>query len=129
MTGEPTAARRVSFREAAMALPNIIKLLGRLIKDRRIDRRRRLVAMGAVAYAALPFDLVPDRIPVIGKADDVVVALLAVRMLLDGAPDGIVEEHWDGPPQILEIFDDMVGWITDLMPARLRWAFGRLADR
>jgi uncharacterized membrane protein YkvA (DUF1232 family) len=88
-----------------------------------------MVAMAAVAYAALPYDLLPDSIPVIGRADDVVVAILAIRMLLEGAPRGILEEHWDGPPRMLEVFEDLVGWVADLLPARVRWAFGRLVAR
>lgn len=119
----------VALRDAVMALPNILKLLTRLVTDPRIDRRRRLAAMAALLYAAVPIDLIPDRIPVIGRADDVLVAVLAVRVLLEGAQDDVLAEHWDGPPELLEVFDDLVGWAADLVPRRIRWAFARLVER
>ena len=53
----------------------------------------------------------------------------AVRMLLDGAEEDLLAEHWDGPPEVLEVFDDMVGWAADLVPRRVRWALNRVAAR
>jgi len=35
---------RVSLKDVVLALPNILKLLARLVRDTRVDRRRRLVA-------------------------------------------------------------------------------------
>jgi uncharacterized membrane protein YkvA (DUF1232 family) len=124
-----TPGNRVSIKDAVLALPNILKLLARLVRDPRVDRRRRLVALGAVAYAASPVDLIPEAIPVLGKVDDLVVAVLAVRMLLDGAEEDLLAEHWDGSPEVLEIFDDVVGWVAGLVPRRIGWAFSRLVAR
>ena len=130
MTPETTTPHdRVSAKDALLALPNILKLLARLLRDPRVDRRRRLVALGAVAYAVSPVDLIPEVIPILGKVDDLVVAILAVRMLLDGAEEDLLAEHWDGPPEVLEIFDDLVGWVAGLVPRRVGWAFSRLVSR
>lgn len=124
-----TGRDRVSFGDAVLALPNVLRLLARLVRDPRIERRRRLAAVGALAYAVVPIDLIPDRIPVIGKADDVLVAVLAIRVLLDGAEEELLAEHWDGPPQVLRVFDDLLDWVADLVPRRLRWVFGKLVTR
>jgi len=130
MTLEPVETPEpVSLKDAVLALPDMLKRLARLVRDPRVDRRRRLVALGAVAYAASPVDLIPDVIPVLGQADDVVVAVLAVRMLLDGAEDDLLSEHWDGSPEVLEAFDNLVGWVAGLVPRQIRWAFSRLVAR
>ena len=129
MTERTDERDRVTAGEVARALPALLRLLYLLVREPRVDRRRRLVALGALAYAASPIDLIPEAIPVIGKADDVLVIVLAVRMLLDGADEGLLEELWDGPPQVLEVFDDLVDWAAGLVPRRLRWAFGRLVQR
>ena len=51
MTPETTTPHdRVSAKDAVLALPNILKLLARLLRDPRVDRRRRLVALGAVQH-------------------------------------------------------------------------------
>jgi uncharacterized membrane protein YkvA (DUF1232 family) len=118
--------RALPLREAAEAIPAIARLLGRLARDPRVDRRRRLLAVAALGYAAAPVDLVPDRIPLVGKLDDVVIIGLAIRTLLDGAPDEVVAEHWDGPSEALEVFDGVVRWVADLVPRRMRWAIGRV---
>jgi len=122
-------AARPTTREMATALPGLLRLLWRLVRDPRVDRRRRWLAMGAAAYAASPVDLIPEAVPVLGKADDVLVVVLALRMLLDGADDEVLADHWDGSPEILEGFDDLVGWAAGLVPARLRWAARRMVDR
>lgn len=118
--------RRVSFKDGLLALPNLLSLLVRLMRDPRVDRRRRLVAMGAVAYVISPVDLIPEVIPVLGKADDVLVVILALRMLLDGAEEDLLAEMWGGPPEVLEVFDDLLEWAAALVPGKLRWAFSRL---
>ncbi len=119
-------SRAFPLREAAEAIPAIIKLLGRLAKDPRVDRRRRLVAVAALGYAVVPVDLLPDRIPLVGRLDDVVILALAIRALLDGAPEEVVSEHWEGPVEALEVFDGVVSWVADLVPRRVRWALGRV---
>lgn len=117
---------RDSLREVVAAMPNLLKLVARLAADPRIPRRRRLVAMGGLAYAALPIDLIPDRIPVVGKADEVVFIVLALRMLMRAAGRELLEEHWDGSPQTLDAIDDLVDWASGLVPSSLRLAFDRL---
>jgi uncharacterized membrane protein YkvA (DUF1232 family) len=116
--------RRLPLRDAAESIPAILKLLARLVRDPRVDGRRRLLALAALGYAAVPIDLVPDRIPVVGKLDDVVILALAIRALLDGAGEEVVLEHWEGPPEALGVFDDVIGWVASLVPARVRWAVG-----
>ena len=87
---------------ALRLLPDIVRLVGRLATDRTLGRgaRLRLVLLGA--YLALPFDLIPDFIPVLGQLDDAVVVILGVRTVLRAAGPDLVREHWPGPPQGLE---------------------------
>jgi uncharacterized membrane protein YkvA (DUF1232 family) len=55
-----------------------------------------------VAYLAMPFDLVPDMIPVIGLLDDAVLAGLVLRSVVNAAGENVVRELWPGPPESLE---------------------------
>jgi uncharacterized membrane protein YkvA (DUF1232 family) len=51
----------------------------------------------------LPFDLVPDFIPVLGYADDVIVVAIALRSVVRHAGPAALERHWSGSPQGLGI--------------------------
>jgi uncharacterized membrane protein YkvA (DUF1232 family) len=54
-------------------------------------------------YLALPFDLVPDFIPVAGQLDDVVIVALVLRRLLRGGGEALVREHWPGPERSVAV--------------------------
>jgi hypothetical protein len=62
--------RRGEARALATFIPDCIVLVTRLIRDPRVPRRRKLLLLALVGYLALPFDLVPDFIPVAGQLDD-----------------------------------------------------------
>jgi uncharacterized membrane protein YkvA (DUF1232 family) len=94
-------------REAASALagfiPDCLVLCGRLLRDPRVPRRKKALLVALAGYLALPFDLVPDFVPVAGQLDDVLVVALVLRTLLRSGGDSAVREHWPGPPTSLAL--------------------------
>jgi uncharacterized membrane protein YkvA (DUF1232 family) len=103
--------RRTEARALARFIPDCLVLLRRLIGDRRVPRRRKLVLLGLVAYLSVPIDLVPDFIPVVGQLDDVLIAALALRYALRSGGPELLRAHWPGPDQSLQ--------------AMMRLAYGR----
>ena len=97
------AGRRSEARALAGFIPDCLVLLKRLLGDPRVPRRRKLLLVALVAYLAMPIDLVPDFIPVAGQLDDVLIAGLALRYALRGAPDVLLREHWPGPESSLHV--------------------------
>jgi uncharacterized membrane protein YkvA (DUF1232 family) len=72
----------VRRRRVRDRLPDCIVLVTRLAREPRVPRRRKLLLFALVGYLALPFDLVPDFIPVAGQLDDaIIVALSKLRPL------------------------------------------------
>jgi uncharacterized membrane protein YkvA (DUF1232 family) len=55
-----------------------------------------------LAYLAMPIDLIPDFIPVLGYADDAIIAAIALRSVLRRAGRDKVSEHWPGTADGLE---------------------------
>jgi uncharacterized membrane protein YkvA (DUF1232 family) len=106
---------------ALKAVPDVFLLCARLVRDPRVPRAARLLAAGALGYAVLPVDLVPDWIPVVGRADDLALAVFALNVLVRSAGDEVVRDHWDGPDDMLEAFTGLVAGVGRLIPARLRW--------
>lgn len=89
---------RAGVAEAMRLLPDVLRLLGRLARDPAVPRGARVRLWLALAYLAMPFDLVPDVLPVIGHADDVVVVVVALRSVVRRAGPATVERHWPGTP-------------------------------
>jgi uncharacterized membrane protein YkvA (DUF1232 family) len=116
---------RQLMTDAVLMMPNIIKLVGRLLRDPRVPRRAKITLGLALAYVVSPIDLIPEVIPVIGWADDVVIVLFAIDSLIERSGHDIVQEHWDGPGDLLALVRDVVGISRNIMPKRL----GQIIDR
>ena len=69
-----------------------IKVYQLVLADRRTPRTARFLLGLAVGYALLPFDLIPDFIPVIGHLDDLIVIPVLVLIALNLTPHQVVEE-------------------------------------
>ena len=113
--------------QGIIGAPNILKLIGRLLLDPRVPRRAKITLGVAAAYVVSPIDLVPDVIPVIGWADDVLLVLFAIDSLIERAGPEIVDEHWDGPGDLLSLVREAVGLSRSIMPKRLTAIIDRLS--
>lgn len=104
----PTTAREaalVRLREAARFLPNLVKLATRLARDPRVPRSRKIGLALLAAYLAMPFDLIPDFIPVIGVADDIILVGATLAWVARAVPREIVWEHWDGETDLYALLE------------------------
>jgi uncharacterized membrane protein YkvA (DUF1232 family) len=97
------AGRRTDARALATFIPDCIVLVTRLAHDPRVPRSRKLLLFVLVAYLALPFDLVPDFIPVAGQLDDALVVALVLRSLVRGGGAELIRELWPGPEPSLAL--------------------------
>lgn len=80
------------FLPIAGRAPLYARLLLSLATDPRVPTSRKALLVMAAAYVVSPFDLIPERLPIIGALDDVAVMLLAVDVFLEGLPEGLMQE-------------------------------------
>jgi uncharacterized membrane protein YkvA (DUF1232 family) len=84
------------LREALRLLPDVLRLLRRLAADKTLPRGVRVRLGLLLAYLALPIDLVPDFIPVLGYADDAIIVTAVLRGVVRRAGLDAVRAHWPG---------------------------------
>ena len=97
------AGRRTEARALVRFIPDCVVLFRRLLSDARVPAGRKAVLAAAIVYLALPFDLVPDFIPVAGQLDDAIVVALALRYVLRSGGPQLLAEHWPGPRESLRL--------------------------
>jgi uncharacterized membrane protein YkvA (DUF1232 family) len=97
------AGRREDARAFASFIPDCIVLVTRLTRDSRVPRRRKLLLLGLIGYLALPFDLVPDFIPVAGQLDDAIIVALVLRHVVRAGGEPLIRELWPGPDRSLDL--------------------------
>jgi uncharacterized membrane protein YkvA (DUF1232 family) len=87
------------LKEALRLLPDLLRLIRRLAADPETPRGVRIRLALLLGYLALPFDLVPDFIPVLGYADDAIIVALVLRSATRSAGTDALAKHWPGTPE------------------------------
>lgn len=95
--------------DAARLMPDLVRLVRGLAGDRALPRRVRVRIWILLAWMASPIDAIPDFIPVIGMADDVILTYLVLRSVVRSAGDEVLERHWPGSPEGLAALGHLLG--------------------
>ena len=87
------------LRESMRLLPDVLRLVSRMARDRTVPLAARAWLWGLLAYLVMPIDVVPDFVPVVGYADDVILVAVVLRAVVRRAGRAKVAEHWPGSPE------------------------------
>jgi uncharacterized membrane protein YkvA (DUF1232 family) len=87
------------LKDALRLLPDLMRLIKRLAADPATPRGVRIRLVLLLGYLALPFDLIPDFIPVLGYADDAIIVALVLRSATRRAGPDALAKHWPGTPE------------------------------
>ncbi len=114
-------------REAALTLPNVAKLIFRILRDERVPRSTKVFAAGMGVYLVSPIDLLPEAIlGPLGKVDDLLLAAYTVDRLVKVAGPQVVAEHWDGSTEAGEFVETLLDITSHLVPRPIRQLLERL---
>lgn len=103
-----------------MVIPNLVLLSGRLMVDPRVPAKERILVAGAIVYAIMPLDLIPDMLPFIGQVDDAYLIALTLLRLMAVADPNIVREHWRGGGDVVELIGSTALLAGKFLPRRIR---------
>jgi uncharacterized membrane protein YkvA (DUF1232 family) len=98
-----------SLTPALRLLPDVVRLLHRLMSDPALPRRVRIVLALLLGYLLSPIDLIPDFVPVLGYADDAIIAAIAIRSAVRHAGADGLARHWPGTPEGLTVLTRLAG--------------------
>lgn len=121
------AAVKPFVTEAALALPNMIKLIARLLRDERVPTSTKLFAAGMTVYLVSPIDLLPEALlGPLGAVDDLILAAYTLDRLIKVAGPSVVAEHWDGSREVGELVETILDITSHLVPRPVRHLLERL---
>lgn len=111
---------RATVREGILLIPNVVKLLARIVRDRRVTVRAKAFAAAVLVYVISPIDIIPDFIIGFGKLDDLILSAVAIQHLVEAAGPEIVAEHWDGSEASLEMIVTAAEMGAEVIPKPIR---------
>ncbi|RMG04145.1 MAG: DUF1232 domain-containing protein [Acidobacteria bacterium] len=107
------------IKNLLLFLPNLLLLLGRLIKDPRVPKPEKALLLAAIVYAIAPLDFLPDLIPFVGQVDDIYLISLTVLRLINNTEEEIVRQHWSGSGDIVALANAIANLAPIILPKRV----------
>jgi uncharacterized membrane protein YkvA (DUF1232 family) len=103
-----------------LVIPNLLFLSARLMVDPRVPTKERLLVAGAILYAFMPLDFIPDMLPFVGQVDDAYLIALTLLRLMTVTDPRVVREHWRGGGDVVELVGATALLAGKLLPKRIR---------
>lgn len=107
------------MRNFLMFLPNMVTLLGRMLKDSRVPTAEKALFLGAIVYVIMPLDFIPDVLPFIGQVDDIYLVAMTLLRLVNRTDETVVREHWSGGGDIVSLADSIASIAPTILPRRV----------
>jgi uncharacterized membrane protein YkvA (DUF1232 family) len=100
-------------------IPNLLVLCWRLMVDSRVPAKERLLVAGAIVYALIPLDFIPDMLPFIGQIDDAYLIALSLLRLMMVTDARVVRQHWRGGGDVVELVGAVAMTASKLLPKKI----------
>jgi len=111
---------RARLKSLLLFIPNMILLCGRLLTDARVPKTEKALVAGAILYAIVPLDLIPDLIPFVGQIDDAYLIAITLLRLIDRTDPRIVREHWNGGGDVVQTIEMLAMMTAKFLPPKIR---------
>ncbi len=106
-------------KNALMFLPNMVKMLGKMMTDSRVPVAEKALFVGAIVYVISPLDLIPDIFPFIGQVDDLYLVALVLLRLINRTDEAVVRENWSGGGDIVSLAKTIANLAPRFLPQRV----------
>lgn len=107
-----------NYKDYIFILPDIVSLIYRLLKDKRVPIKTKLIMSAAIAYIALPTNIIPNNIPFIGVIDDIGVAFFTLDKICEDVPLTVIIENWQGKNELFLVLKDGIQYLVNFTGAK-----------
>jgi uncharacterized membrane protein YkvA (DUF1232 family) len=108
------------MKNLLLFIPNLLLLCARLMVDPRVPATERVLVAGAILYALIPFDFIPDFVPFVGQVDDAYLIALTLLRLTTVTDPAVVRQHWRGGGDVVELIGSMALMARKFLPKKIR---------
>ena len=108
------------MKNLLLFVPNLLLLSARLMLDPRVPVTERVLLAGAILYAFIPLDFIPDVLPFVGQIDDAYLVSLSLLRLMTVTDPRVVREHWRGGGDVVELVGATALVARKLLPGKIR---------
>ena len=115
---EPSLRSRMT--NLLLFIPNMLVLSARLMVDGRVPAKERLLVAGAIVYALVPLDFIPDMLPFVGQVDDAYLVSMSLLRLMTVTDARVIRQHWRGGGDVVELVGAVAMLASKLLPPKIR---------
>ncbi|HEX8412144.1 MAG TPA: DUF1232 domain-containing protein [Thermoanaerobaculia bacterium] len=117
-----------STGEYLLLAPDVFVLLWRLINDKRVNAKNKVMLGSGLAYYLFPLDIMPEGIlGPIGYLDDLVFAVYLLNKLMTDTDVEVLREHWSGRDDVLDTIRKVLGAADNLVSSDILSKFKKTA--
>ena len=98
-------------------VPDVVALIYRLLKDSRVPFKTKISISAALAYVISPTDFIPNKIPFIGRIDDVAVVFFALNRIAKDVKTEVILENWAGKNELVLVLRNGLEYIINFTAA------------
>ena len=108
------------MKNLLLFIPNMVVLCARLLSDARVPKTEKALVAGAIIYALIPLDLIPDMLPFVGQLDDAYLIAMTLLRLMDRTDPMVLRAHWNGGGDIVQLVEATAMLSAKFLPKPIR---------
>ena len=106
--------------EYLLLVPDVFMLLWRLVNDKRVNAKNKVMLGSGLAYYLFPLDIMPEGfLGPIGYLDDLVFAVYLLNKMLTDTDVEILREHWSGRDDVLVAIRNVLNAADNLVGSEI----------